>query len=79
MAARNLLYMQAELAELREELDKFDAEDGQDIESKKAARSWGELKKRSEVQPRRMELIKEIRALMNQYRGSPYSLQNYRP
>lgn len=68
LAARNILYMQAELAELQQELDMFDAEDSHDIESKKAARSWREFKKKGETQTIRMELVKEIRKLMKQYR-----------
>ncbi|KAI8944993.1 hypothetical protein F4801DRAFT_569960 [Xylaria longipes] len=65
LAARNLLYMQEELAELQAELEAFDAEDSQDIESKKAGRNLKEFKKRS---PRRIQLVQEIREQMKEYR-----------
>lgn len=74
LAARNLLYMQEELGELQAELAAIDVEDGLDRDSKKAARSWKEFKKRGESQPRRMELIKEIRSLTREYREIPYRL-----
>lgn len=60
--------MQEELAELQAELHAFDDEDGQNLESKKAARNWKEFKKKGEAQPRRSELIKDIRILMKEYR-----------
>ncbi|KAI3325131.1 hypothetical protein HD806DRAFT_492101 [Xylariaceae sp. AK1471] len=65
LAARSLLYMQEEIAELQAELEAFDAEDSRDAESKKAGRNWKEFKKKS---PRRIELVKEIRAQMKEYR-----------
>lgn len=68
LSARNLLYMQEELAELQAELHVFDDEDGQNLESKKAARNWKEFKKKGEAQPRRLELIRDIRILMKEYR-----------
>ncbi|KAJ2994267.1 hypothetical protein NUW58_g1596 [Xylaria curta] len=65
LAARNLLYMQEELAELQAELEVFDVEDSQDTESKKAGRNLNEFKKKS---PRRVELLREIRDKMKEYR-----------
>lgn len=72
LAARSLLYMQEELAELQAELGIIDIEDGIDRDSKKAARNWKEFKRRGNSQPRRMELVKEIRALIREYREIPY-------
>ncbi|KAH6651846.1 hypothetical protein BKA67DRAFT_693088 [Truncatella angustata] len=68
LAARNLLYMQEELAELQAELDAYDTSDGSDPVSKKAARNWKEFKRKGDVQPRRLELVKDIRVLMKEYR-----------
>ena len=73
LAARNLLYMQEELAELQTELGDIDIQDGFDRDSKKAARNWKEFKKRAESQPRRMELVKEIRALIREYSERPHN------
>lgn len=69
--------MQEELAELQAELHAFDDEDGQNLESKKAARNWKEFKKKGEAQPRRLELIREIRTLMKEY-SEMKEFMNYR-
>lgn len=71
LAARNLLFMQGELAELQSELEAIDVEDSVNGEAKMASRNWKEFKKKAASQPRRMELIKEIRDLMKEYRKLP--------
>ncbi|KAK7937261.1 uncharacterized protein PG986_014129, partial [Apiospora aurea] len=60
--------MQSELHELQTELDMLDAQDSRSSESKDAARDWVVFKKRGESEPRRMQLVQEIRSLMSDYR-----------
>lgn len=75
LSARNLLYLQSELAELEARQDEFDQEDLQDdnLEAKRSARDWHFFEVRAEVpdnerEKRRMSLVKEIREKMKEYR-----------
>jgi hypothetical protein len=68
LAARNLLYLQSELAELQWKQDGFDKEDRNgDMNSLQAARNWSHFKKRADADPSRLELVKEIRATLKEY------------
>lgn len=51
LAARNLLYLQSELAELEVQLDKFDAEDRKCPEKFQSARNWQAFEKLAEINP----------------------------
>ncbi|KAK8109230.1 hypothetical protein PG984_015031 [Apiospora sp. TS-2023a] len=68
LAARNLLMMQSELYELQTELDSIDRQDASSNESRNATQDWVDFKKRGESEPRRMQLVLEIRSLMSEYR-----------
>lgn len=67
LAARNLLIMQSELNELQTELDMMDMRDIRSSESKEAPHDWVEFKRCGESEPRRMQLVHEIRSLMSEY------------
>jgi len=71
LAARNLLYLQCELAELQDKLDTFDYEDGNARDTLQSLRNWEEYKARA--QPERMDLLRNIRATMKEYRKYPTS------
>jgi len=73
LAARNLLYLQCELAELQHKLDTFDYEDGNARETLQSLRNWEEYKAREAAQPERMDLLRKIRATMKEYRKYPTS------
>ncbi|KAK7909016.1 hypothetical protein PG985_014894 [Apiospora marii] len=59
--------MQSELHELQTELDGIDRQDASSNESKNATQDWVEFKKSCVAQPRRMQLVLEIRSLMSEY------------
>ncbi|KAI9660683.1 MAG: hypothetical protein M1821_010035 [Bathelium mastoideum] len=70
LAARNLLHLQSELAELQARQDEYDDEDNRsrDKEQKQALRNWNAFKIRAEADPSRLELAEEIRIKMKRYR-----------
>lgn len=68
LAARNLLYLQSELADLQAELDALDEKDKADRASKQYARNWHDFKKKAEQEPARLHLVKEIRSTLKEYR-----------
>jgi hypothetical protein len=76
LSARNLLYLQSELAELEAKQDAFDREDLKaGTEEKASARSWPVFKRRAEEgnnerEKERMDLVKEIREKIREYRPS---------
>lgn len=76
LAARSLLYQQAELLVLEKQLDELDKQDAEsdDMDLKDAARTWEVLTKRHEdgLQDAkdRMELITTIRSKLREYRAS---------
>lgn len=67
LSARNLLYLESELAELQTKLDAYDEQDRVDADSLQCARNWESFKRRAESQPERMQLIKQIRNTMKEY------------
>jgi hypothetical protein len=67
LAARNLLILQSELAELEAKLDSFDKADGETRETAQSLRNWNEYKSRAEKAPERMELINDIRKCLKEY------------
>jgi hypothetical protein len=74
LAARNLLYLQSELAEFQMKLDEFDRQDDQppiDLEARKCARSWEDFeraKAHDSKQQERWALIIKIRETLREYR-----------
>lgn len=74
LAARNLLYLQSELAELQSKQQRFDREDNvADLATKQCARNYTEFMKAAkdlgnEKQKQRKELMLEIRETMKEYR-----------
>ena len=79
LAARNLLYLQGELACLDEQLTYFDEKDKTgpcDIEARECARSWEDferIKEQSEKQRKRWDLVMKIREKLREYRETPHS------
>ncbi|KAF9693261.1 hypothetical protein EKO04_008661 [Ascochyta lentis] len=70
LAARNLLYLQSELAFLQEELDVLDGADHGDVEARKCARSWEDferVRESDERQRERWELVVRIRVCLKEY------------
>jgi aminoglycoside phosphotransferase len=74
LAIRNLLYLQSELAELKERQEEFDEEDRSihaDLEMKACAMSWSKsqaLAKAGDLkQKERVNLAMEIRSKINEY------------
>lgn len=65
LAARNLLLLQSELADLQAQLDQFDLEDKRDNETLQSLRCWEDYKKRTD--PSRLELVQRIRVIMKEY------------
>ena len=71
LAARNLLTLQSELAELESRLDRFDREDQDSLDTMQSLRNWEAYKAREAREPERMELMVRIRSTMREY--SPLS------
>lgn len=74
LAARNLLYLQSELAGLQWKQQMFDQEDLRaDMDTKQCARNWEDFKRASaqesnKRQKERMELVQQIRRTLKEYR-----------
>ena len=74
LAARNILYLQSELAELQRRQDEFDREDllDDDLGTKKNARDWRAFKDAAtgggSKAEERMRLVKEVREKIKEYR-----------
>ncbi|PQE28778.1 chorismate mutase protein [Rutstroemia sp. NJR-2017a WRK4] len=72
LSARNILYLQSELAELEARQDEYDREDVKgSMVDKQCARNWNEFRERArdtERQKDRLELVKEIRRVMKEYK-----------
>jgi hypothetical protein len=73
LSARNLLNLQSELIDLESKLEKFDAEvrSSEDQVLKQSTRKWETFVKNAaerEQEGKRMELNKEIRAKLREYR-----------
>ncbi len=67
LAARNLLCLQSELAELESKLDEFDRDDQRSQATMQSLRNWKDYKGREDQEPQRMELIARIRTTMREY------------
>ena len=78
LAARNLLYLQAELRELEVQLDEFDREDARgEVEEIELAMDWQALRAQAEAkrdssskEARRKKVIYKLRAKIKEYRKS---------
>ncbi|KAF1836973.1 hypothetical protein BDW02DRAFT_566567 [Decorospora gaudefroyi] len=73
LAARNLLYLQSELAELQAKQVVFDQEDlAADLATKQCARNFADFKRAQEAndqkQVERWEIVKQIRDTLKEYR-----------
>jgi hypothetical protein len=74
LSARNLLYLQSELAELEKQMDEFDAQDAQppyDLQARRCARSWEDferVKGHDAKQQERWALMIKIRDTLREYR-----------
>ena len=75
LAARNLLYLQSELAYLGAEQAKYDGEDADvvrsDLSQKQCSRNWEEFAKQAKTddkQKQRMTLAMNIRKKLHEYR-----------
>ncbi|KAB5572028.1 hypothetical protein GE09DRAFT_653750 [Coniochaeta sp. 2T2.1] len=68
LAARNLLLLQSELAELQSRLDALDADDQKSMEALQALRNWGDYKARNGVDSDRMKLLAQVRTTLREYR-----------
>ncbi|KAI1358664.1 hypothetical protein F5Y08DRAFT_321302 [Xylaria arbuscula] len=68
LAARNLLALQSELAELESRLDHYDQEDQTNRETMQSLRNWQDYKARADSEPERMELMAKIKTTMREYR-----------
>jgi hypothetical protein len=72
LAARNMLLLQSELAELEYRLDMFDREDEGSRETLQTLRNWEDYKTRNPEDSDRMKLLKQIRSTMKEYRKFGY-------
>jgi hypothetical protein len=74
LSARNLLYLQSELAELQKQMDEFDMQDARppyDLEARRCARSWEDferVKGQDAKQQERWALMIKIRETLREYR-----------
>lgn len=71
LAARNLLLLQSELADLEARLDQMDEDDKENREAMQSLRNWDKYKERANVEPERMALTTQLRKLMKEYSMSP--------
>jgi hypothetical protein len=67
LAARNLLLLQSELAELEAQLDAFDDIDRGSMEHKQSLRNWKDYKSINTQNSDRMELMEKIRSTLKEY------------
>ncbi len=67
LAARNLLCLQSELAELESQLDQFDRDDQRSQDTMQSLRNWQAYRARATQEPERMELMTRIRKTMREY------------
>ncbi|RTE84831.1 hypothetical protein BHE90_000608 [Fusarium euwallaceae] len=69
LAARNLLLLQSELAELEAKLDEYDGQDQQSgAEALQSLRNWEDYKARNEEDSDRIKLLGKIRETLKEYR-----------
>jgi len=67
LAARNLLCLQSELAEIESKLDQFDRDDQGNRETMQSLRNWEAYKARYADEPQRMQLMSRLRSTMREY------------
>lgn len=67
LAARNLLALQSELAEIEAKLDRLDEEDKWNPEAMQSLRNWQKYKERAGCGPERMELMVQLKTAMKEY------------
>ena len=68
LAARNLLILQSELAELQAKLDEYDCEDREGgAEALQSLRNWEDYKKRNDKESDRIKLLEKIRTTLKEY------------
>ena len=70
LAARNLLCLQSELAEIEARLDQFDQDDQGNRETMQSLRNWEAYKARYADEPQRMQLMARLRSTMREYSAS---------
>ncbi|RFN47840.1 hypothetical protein FIE12Z_7915 [Fusarium flagelliforme] len=68
LAARDLLILQSELAELEAKLDSFDEEDRTSRESLQTLRNWKDYKARNEEDSERRKVLQQIHNTLKEYR-----------
>ncbi|KAL7929792.1 hypothetical protein V8C35DRAFT_314331 [Trichoderma chlorosporum] len=68
LAARNLLALQSELAELQSRLDYYDQEDQGGRDTMQSLRNWQDYKARADEEPERMKLMSQLKMTMREYR-----------
>lgn len=77
LSARSLLFYQAELAELEDQLREYDEEDSlaRDESSVECQRDWSEFERRASEgvarEKRRMDVVMKIREKLEKYRANP--------
>lgn len=76
LAARNLLFIQSELADLEARLDQMDEDDKANREAMQSLRNWEKYKERANDEPERMELTTQLRKLMKEYSTFPRPVSN---
>ena len=69
LAARNLLILQSELAELESKLDAYDQEDQRSRETLQCLRNWEDYKAMNGIDSDRMKLLAQIKTTLKEYRA----------
>lgn len=68
LAARNLLILQSELADLEAKLDEYDSEDkSKGAEALQSLRNWEDYKTRNDKESDRIKLLEKIRTTLKEY------------
>lgn len=68
LAARNLLTLQSELAELQAQLDEYDCEDREaGADALQSLRNWEDYKTRNDKESDRIKLLGKIRETLKEY------------
>lgn len=72
LAARNLLNLQSELAELEARLDDFDDKDRENRDSLQSLRNWRDFKDRNDEDSERRKLLQDIQKTVKEYSMDPF-------
>lgn len=78
LAARNLLMLQSELAELEAKLDSYDDADQTSRESLQTLRNWEDYKAKNEENSDRRKLLREIQITLKTYSEPPVVITDIR-